>query len=144
MEIYYVRECAPTCRFIFLRIYSWSVLSITYYQLYDHQLQYLILFSLQLIVANHSFVQMQLLLLMNIHHYLKYLALDQIVLIGGLSVLLSLDQMLLFAPLSDLLSVLLSLEHHNQFVKLVKGQQSYLKYCHAMDMNDTNKYIRID
>ena len=40
---------------------------------------------------------------------------------GGLSALLSLDQMLLYVPLSVLSSVLLSWEHHNQYVKLVNG-----------------------
>jgi hypothetical protein len=39
--------------------------------------------------------------MLDIQHYLKYQSLDKIVLSGGLSVVL--------------------LEHHNQFVKLVKG-----------------------
>jgi hypothetical protein len=32
------------------------------------------------------------------------------------------------------LSVLLSSEHHKQFVKLVNGHCCYLKYCHALNI----------
>ena len=39
--------------------------------------------------------------------------------------------------LSFLLSVLLSSEHHNQFVKLVNGHCCYLQYCHALNISES-------
>jgi hypothetical protein len=39
--------------------------------------------------------------------------------------------------LSFRLSVLLSSEHHKQFVKLVNGHCCYLKYCHALNISES-------
>jgi hypothetical protein len=39
------------------------------------------------------------------------------------------------------LSVLLSSEHHKQFVKLVNGHCCYLKYCHALNIIESTVFM---
>ena len=43
--------------------------------------------------------------------------------------------------LSFRLFVLLSSEHHNQFVKLVNGHCRYLKYCHALNISERTVFM---